>query len=208
MKRYLKSPSRHRGMTLVELTVGMAISSIVLTALASITYAVAYNWRRSEPISAQAAGNMAATRLRSILRECELTGAVIPGDIGLNTAASLLLWRSDSNADGKIQLSELLLLDYSPEDWVLYSASVPKGEVDPEWEFSVVNSEVGLTLFRRLATRQPVIGRLEGARFFVADAATTRRPIVEFQLLLKVEDTAVRQWGTATLRGPANRPTE
>jgi prepilin-type N-terminal cleavage/methylation domain-containing protein len=124
---------RPRGFTLLELLIGMIITSMVLTALATVTYAVSVNWRTAEAVeSSYMAGAQVNARLGQHLRSAATLGAIRNGSLnGSGTSAALFYWKGDDtstsypNGDGKIQYTEIALLEHdaASEELRLYTVT-------------------------------------------------------------------------------------
>lgn len=92
------------GFTVVELLVGMLITSILLSAIATFAFALS--------VASTASGDTATTQAQlrqATLRLCDLIGAckllcAAPGN-------DLVLWRADDNGNKQIDLSELIYVE-------------------------------------------------------------------------------------------------
>ncbi|HUW20816.1 MAG TPA: prepilin-type N-terminal cleavage/methylation domain-containing protein [Sedimentisphaerales bacterium] len=92
------------GFTLVELLVGLAVTSIVVTAVATLAYAVgAANRGTDDASQKQAQLRYATMRISELIRNCRLICGTADND--------LVLWQADYNADGLINPSELVFLE-------------------------------------------------------------------------------------------------
>jgi len=97
-------PGVRRGLTLVELLVALIVSSVVLTAVATLAYAVGSANDGTDDTSCKQAQVRAATlRISDLIRHCKLICAA-PGD-------DLAIWRVDDNNDGKINPTELVYIE-------------------------------------------------------------------------------------------------
>ena len=97
--------ARHtRGFTVIELLVGLQITSIVLSAVAALAFAMSV----ASTASGDAAVKQAQLR-QATVRVCELVGnakllCAAPGN-------DLAVWRADDNGDNQINLNELVYLE-------------------------------------------------------------------------------------------------
>jgi len=92
------------GFTLVELLVALVVTSIILAAVATLTYALGSANETSDDTSEkQAQVRYATLRISELIRYCKLICAA-PGD-------DLAVWRADDNADGEINPQELVYLE-------------------------------------------------------------------------------------------------
>jgi hypothetical protein len=97
--------SAHAGaFTVIELLIGMVVTSITLSAVATFAFALT--------VGSLASGDAAATQAQvrqATLRLCDLVGGckllcAAPGN-------DLVVWRADDNADNQINLNELVYLE-------------------------------------------------------------------------------------------------
>jgi len=92
------------GFTLVELLVALVVTSIILAAVATLTYALGSANETSDDTSEkQAQVRYATLRISELIRYCKLICAA-PGD-------DLAVWRADDNGDGEINPQELVYLE-------------------------------------------------------------------------------------------------
>ncbi|MDD4889851.1 MAG: prepilin-type N-terminal cleavage/methylation domain-containing protein [Phycisphaerae bacterium] len=100
------SEGRRRGFTLLELTLSLAISTMVLATAAGLAFAVSHAWGKSEDI------NEIVSHGRNGL--FQISDRVRSGRaIGYTDSAGMLIWREDSNGDGYVDQAELSLLRVS-----------------------------------------------------------------------------------------------
>lgn len=96
------------GLTLAELTLGMAITVVIGGAVATLAAALSSAHAATENYHASLqTGRMSLRRVQGAVRTSKLILAVAP-----DTA---VLWAGDANADGQINPSELLVLLYDAE---------------------------------------------------------------------------------------------
>jgi prepilin-type N-terminal cleavage/methylation domain-containing protein len=97
--------TRHiRAFTLVELMVGLMVTSIILSAVATLAFAMS--------TASRAGGDSAARQAR--IRHATLYLSEMIGNCKLICAApdhDLVLWRADDNDNGRINLNELIYID-------------------------------------------------------------------------------------------------
>jgi prepilin-type N-terminal cleavage/methylation domain-containing protein len=95
---------RRKGFTVIELLIGMLITSIVLSAVATFAYALSVaSTISSDTALEQAQLRQATVRIGELIGACKLLCAA-PGN-------DLVLWRSDDNADNQINLNELVYIE-------------------------------------------------------------------------------------------------
>lgn len=92
------------GFTLVELLVALMVTSIILAAVATLTYALgAANDTTNDRAEEQAQVRYASIRISELIRHCKLICGTADND--------LAVWRADDNGDGKINPKELVYLE-------------------------------------------------------------------------------------------------
>lgn len=97
-----------RGFTLAELLVALMVTSIVLTAVATLAYALgAANDATDDTSRKQAQLRYTTLRISDLIRHCRLICGM-PGN-------DLAIWRADDNNDGKINPTELVYLEAGQE---------------------------------------------------------------------------------------------
>ena len=98
-----------RALTLTELVLAMAFTAVVALAVAGVTVALANAYRTTDGLyQSLQTGRATMMNLQAAIRSSKLITAA--GDEGL------VLWRDDTNDDGLINRSEILVLAYSPDD--------------------------------------------------------------------------------------------
>jgi len=92
------------GLTVVELLVALVVTSVILSAVATLAYAMSSATRDAEDMAAtQTDVRMAALRLTELIRNgCMICAA--PG-------SDLVVWKSDDNANGAIDINELAYIE-------------------------------------------------------------------------------------------------
>lgn len=103
--------SRHTGaFTLVELLVGLIVTSIILSAVATLAFALSSATRASDNlIYTQTQLRSATPRILDTIRYSRMICAQFSGN--------LVFWRTDANQNDQIDVNELLYLEYDdPND--------------------------------------------------------------------------------------------
>lgn len=204
-------PRARRGMTLVELSIGLAITAMIGAAVTSFTFATANAWRSSSSgQTAENAGHVTAVRVQDVLRSARLFGAWRAGDVHDASAvpsAAVLIWAGDRNGDGLIQQSEIALLEYDPAESRLYLRTQPAPKVDLVWNHATFTAPAAIDTFRTVGTRVPVLSNVRGASFVVRhNLNSTVRPRLEYRIKVQVGETVVGFAGVASLRAPGQTP--
>jgi hypothetical protein len=97
--------ARHnKAFTVIELLVGLQITSILLAAVATLAFALSTaSMASGDTAVKQAQVRQATLRIGDLLGTCKLICAA-PGN-------DLLVWRADDNADNQIDLNELVYIE-------------------------------------------------------------------------------------------------
>ena len=108
----MQGRTKKKGFTLVELLVALAVTSIVLSAVAALAYAVGTANNASDDTSTkQAQLRYAGLRISELIKYCKLICRVSETD--------LAIWRADDNDDGHINAPELVYLETnSSKDYI------------------------------------------------------------------------------------------
>jgi len=92
------------GFTLVELLVALVVSSLILTAVATLAFAMSSATKSTDDTSSkQAQVRFATLRISELIRQCRLICGTPGGE--------LALWRADDNGDGQINVNELVYIE-------------------------------------------------------------------------------------------------
>lgn len=212
------------GFTLMELTMGMMITGLVMAATAGLMTAVGQGWQQSESADSNAsAASQVHLRLQRILKGARQIGyyraGSISGAAGFN--AAVLFWKDDVNQDGKLQNAELAVIGFQdggdPQDaQTLRLYQIVKSSVQPD-----VNAEVDPTdYYKKLydgAFFTQFMGRpdvaytvisagVTAAEFYKSDASTTVRPEFHYVLKLRRGGGTETEYGTAAERVATTLP--
>jgi len=95
------------GFTLVELLVALAITGVVLSAVATLAYALSKaNDAADDTRYKQAQLRYATLRISQLIRHCKLICCATNDDFAI--------WRADDNNDGQINIAELVYIERGP----------------------------------------------------------------------------------------------
>ncbi len=93
-----------KGFTLVELLVALVVTGILLAAVVTLAFAVGVaNDATDDSSQKQARVRYATLRISELIRHCKLICGQPNGD--------LAIWRADNNADGQININELVYIE-------------------------------------------------------------------------------------------------
>lgn len=207
---------RRRGFTLLELLIGMVITAMVLTALATVTYAVSVNWKTAEAVEASyMAGAQVNARLGQHLRSAATLGAIRNGTLnGNGSSAALFFWKGDDtstahpNGDGNIQYAEIALLehDIASEELRLYTvtdfdtwSTAAKTAADAIAGSAYINAASNMNDFKGACVGHRVL--LRNVTGMILKKYTTGTPTVEFLVNIRRPDGSIGPYyGTIVLR--------
>ena len=190
----IRAKHNHKGFTLVELLIALMVTSIVLTAVATLAYALGtVNDSSNDTAEKQAQLRYTTLRISELIRHCKLICGTPDDD--------LAVWRADDNNDGKIDPRELVYLEAGTNRDYLQLLEFPSAE---DWSIPLSNIQNGTTksslllLYEaRVTVLLPECSNVE----FVLDSVPpwSKSVSVPFDLL---EDGAARQYQiNAALRG-------
>jgi hypothetical protein len=120
--------NHHGGFTLIELMLGMVITTLVVGALGAMMTAVGRGWIASDAVKASSSfANQSAAHLRQVVRGAKQIGLVRFGSLDGSASpdAAVMLWKTDALktvangdgtfryvTDGKVQFSELGMIEH------------------------------------------------------------------------------------------------
>ena len=106
-----------RGLTFVELTIGMAITAVLMLALATFASAVSRGWQNSQDqFKARSVTHQSVAALRDVLSEMLCVVQSKAGDAA-GGSAYMFCWDTDNwngAADLQAQFGEMSLIEYDP----------------------------------------------------------------------------------------------
>ena len=198
-----KTPKRSKnGFTLVELLVALVVTSIVLTAVATLAFAMGTaNDISDDTGRKQAEVRFVTLRISELIRHCRLICATAGTD--------LAIWRADDNGDGLININELVYIDAGPNrDYIRFhecdSVSNPVimlsdiDSVGTSWWLGFYDSEAYVSWVPQCSNVQftfdvsPPDGKFVSVSFAILENGVARR----YQT-----NTALRGWAGHLLNG-------
>ncbi len=94
-----------KGFTLVELLVALVVTSILLAAVSTLAFALSSASKSSDDMSrSQAEIRFTTLKLQSLIRNCNL--------ICFASNNEIAIWQSDNNSDEKINIGELVYIEW------------------------------------------------------------------------------------------------
>jgi type II secretory pathway pseudopilin PulG len=126
---------KFKGFTLVELCLGIALTALVLGALASFLLAMSRAWQSTENTNASIlAATQISKRVERELSSAKYIGAVSNGSGGGN--ASVFYWADDNFggvSDGAVQFGEMRMIEFDTAGRsILLRRAKPIGSMTPE----------------------------------------------------------------------------
>jgi len=186
----MKNTRYKNGLTLVELLVAMVVTSIVMTAVATLAFAVSSANKATDDTSEkQAQIRFATLKISELIRHCKLICGTPGGE--------LAVWRAD-DGDGQININELVYIERGTgNDYLrlcefpsIDSSPVDLGDIET---LSTVNYDV---------TYVPLIPQCSNVQFYPDDPSTppnSRLVTISFDI---VENGIAHQYQiNAMLRG-------
>jgi len=194
-----------KAFTLVELLVTLVITGIILSAVATLAYAMSSAARAGgDAALSQGQLRLATLRILDVVQNCRMVLTA--------SDTELAIWRSDYNADGRINVNELVFLDCAATHDALClvrssSASNPEvtfsGGVLSVSQADVMNSYAGVS--------QPLLSECNSVQFgWDVAPPSTRRVTIAFELtqndgVHKYEiEAALRAWAGHLLNNTAD----
>src|SRR4051812_18505779 len=191
-----------RAFTLIELCLGLLVTSLVAAAVASFMLSVSKCWASSENVQSSAMrADQFTARLAAQLRDAKRIGYwqdASSGDPGL------IYWR-DANNDGIMTLNELGVMLYDSGKRNVYLFTRLPSQPDEEWFSSDITDPMVLNRFIMLShDYAPMVRKVNAARLTVSNATSTSvAPSVQWDLdLAEIDGTVSAQTCVASLRGP------
>jgi Tfp pilus assembly protein PilW len=223
-------------MTLVELSIGLAITALVIGALSALWFAVAETWRQSSSSQGNTLRTaQVVTRLEATFRQARYVCQWTPGKLDDTSVspASCFIWRSDfwnaagnvnfpndfktQVSDGLAQVGELALIEYDPtaRRVYLYQPKDPTAMTATErtaagtvWAWADLSKSSNLSVFKTLSyvEKRVFSEKVSGAEFNVPATPSLGRPMVEFTVKLTDAGTSTIAYSMATLRAASAQP--
>jgi len=208
------------GFTVLELCFGIIVTSLVMLAVASFSLAMGTAWRRSSELeSLTLRARQAGARVAREIRDGKLITTFRAGSLdGSAPAAGVMIWKEDTNGDGKIQGAELELIEHNTgaHQLTIYRAGQGNNTIVLAW--AAVSDPAVISNFKIGRTGVPLARGVYGALFNAsATTSTTQQPTLEYALKLVYEPPtssvvetsttgSYTEYGTAAVRAPLPKP--
>jgi hypothetical protein len=222
------------GFTVVELSMGLVIVSMILLAIAGIMTAVADAWTDQEMNqSMQVQANQVYVRVQHILSAAKYVAQYTAGSVNGSSAGSILFWRADdysaSPNDETVQSGEMALIFQDPTTSTLWlyealpysqmsGAQYTAAGVVHTWSYWTGATGVANLKACNFLQMIPLGGpgnlsnpsnylEVTGAQFYVNSlSASSQLPVIEFALAFSRNGQSLDLYGSTTLRGPSTQP--
>jgi prepilin-type N-terminal cleavage/methylation domain-containing protein len=217
---------RRSGFTLLELMIGMVITSLVMTAVAAVLSAVGQGWKQNGTVQSTSNGTVQThLRVQRLIKSAHQLGAYRVGAISgtATLPAAIMMWKSDANHDNKVQFSELALLIHDdpagggngsviyydvlyPTTWTAAqktAADTPALADDEIYKDSNIDTFKNLSNVRATTIAKDVIG----VEFRKIDGSSVVRPAFEYLVSLQKNGKTELEYGTVAVRTPTTLPT-
>ena len=117
----MKNTRFKNGLTLIELLLALVVTSIIMTAVATLAYAVSSANDATDDTSRKQAQIRSATlRISELIRHSRLICYADGDDIAV--------WRADDNDDGRINIGELVYIESGLANDYLYIGEFPSSD--------------------------------------------------------------------------------
>ncbi len=214
-----------RGFTVIELMMGMTITTLVVGAVSAFSLALSEGWRQSG--SAQRSlvfsGQQCLARMTRIVQTSRAVADVQSGKMNgtIRSPACAVLWLGDANRDGKVQFSEIGLiehnvtissahpaqtLDYYTVCWPagLSAQQIAAADFTADWNDLLASTASGEFKALAYVTSRPLGRDVTGAKFtYVPTDAANAQPRLDFKIDFGSGAAEQRLEGSAALRAAA-----
>ncbi len=210
------------GFTLVELLLGLALTGLVMAAMASLTLAVSTRWNSVFPAGGASAGTLfrpdqlGNARLLNRLRDARVLGLIRAGSLSNpNQRAAAMLWRADDNANGSIELDEMGLIEFDAVNqklcfyrahWPVALSASARAQKNVTYSYAFLTSTTAPEDFKRLNYVGPetLLTSVASARFNWLAAAAGGKPALEYRIAFTPASGLAELFGQAALRAPGS----
>jgi type II secretory pathway component PulJ len=207
-----------RGFTLVELMISSTLVMLVLSSVVAISYAVTEGWQATENAQLlQVSTYQASAQVYKLLRSANYVGIATADNQQVVTAgtvssaagagAEAIFWTDDAGADGKIQASEITLIEHNLGDQTLKLYQIPKTASNATVRFLTadLSTSAKLSAFKNCpnVTSRLLASGMSSAAFRVYYTNdNNNRQSVDFQFTIGRDKQTRSEFGTAVLRSP------
>lgn len=208
-----RRPARRRSFTLVELLMGMMVSSVILGSVATLAWTIgSYNGQGEATVDLSRRALFGMGFLERDLRAARVAGVTDGG--------ALVLWMGDLNDNGTIDMEEIIIYQHVADEGVvervIFTGGTAIGVISPAGLTSIMSlQDAGLidwaaSIFTYTISRNVVCNNVDTLGFY-ARRAFPDTASVEFALEMSRPENMVTGggqtvylsfYGTGTLRAP------
>jgi prepilin-type N-terminal cleavage/methylation domain-containing protein len=209
----LRNISRN-GFTIVELTMGLLVVSIILAALAGLALAMSNGWQATQTQdNLQIARRQTSTQIYRKVRSAKYIGVATPdnansgGGSEMGKGAAVFFWMGETDPGKTMYAYQLAVMEHDMSSATLRLYQLPQTASGAMTEFKGcdIDDSGDVEKFKQLSgVTCQIIGRnISSATFKVLPVSNTRATqSLEFQINYKSGDQEQPEYGTATVRGP------
>lgn len=208
----LRARSR-RGLTFVELMIGLALLGMVGAANVALLFAVGRAWSDAETDRTNRTGGYQASsfmyrQLRSARFVGVAHGGYVDGATGGDLPPTLAFWREDDVLeDGIVQYGEYCVIEFDRDSRKLtmyYHPATEAGAADRVPDSQLADANHAEAFKRRAYVRPRLVARdVKDARFKSYSVnGNSQARLVEFTILIERDGREQIEYGTATVRSP------
>lgn len=211
--------TRRRGLTLIELTIGLAMLGMILMASAGLMTATAAGWKGTETSFLFASlRDRAGARVEDVLTSARcVVQTVTPATAG--QASSVFFWKTDGvtgTANGKAEFGEMALVEFDPATSAIYLyEAVPTATMtapqlalataydwgDPKAATLPAYFKSQTWVSKTLLIGSPATGGAAvTAAAFACFSSSGSKPVLTYSLTLAANGLSTIRQGSATLR--------
>jgi len=206
-----------RGFTIVELSMGLLLMSIIFAALAGLALAMSNGWQATEAQdSLQIARRQTSTQMYYNIRSAKYIGTATPDNVNssggpTSNGATVIFWKGDKDPGKVMYAYQISVIEHDLTTATLRLYSMPQTANGAMTEFKVVDVDDSgdVDKFKKLfGVTCQVIGRnVSSVTFKMLPISSTRATqALEFQIKYKSGEQEQLEYGTATVRVPQAPP--
>ena len=203
------------GFTLVELSMGLLVMTIIFAALAGLALAMSSGWKATEAVdSLQVARRQTSTQMYHNIRSAKFIGAATAdnsGGGGSGQGAVVIFWKGDKESGSVMYAYQVAVIEHDLPTATLRLYSLPQtaGGSMTEFKDCDVDDAGDVEKFKKMpGVTAQVIGRnVISVTFKALPVSSTRQTqALEFQIRYKSGEQEQLEYGTATVRVPQVPP--
>jgi len=216
MNRLRTNYFHHRGFTIVELSMGLLVMSIIFAALAGLAVAMSNGWKATETQdNLQVARRQTSTQMYYNIRSAKYIGAASADNSGgggeSGPGAAVIFWKGDKDPGKVMYAYQIAVIEHDIPTATLRLYQLPQtaGGAMTEFKDCDVDDTGDVDKFKKLpGIVCQVIGRnVASVTFKMLPISTTRQTqALEFQIKYKSGEQEQLEYGTATVRVPQAPP--